>query len=129
MREGLDLSELKVLRSLQLDIWVADWHRAPELLSTITSPVSSELVIALTSCHLPFPVTFFSALRWMNEVRHFKLVFLLLAADPYVCYGRQELAEALDSVTAKGLLDFLDSPPTIRVARPRHFKWDLLDFD
>ena len=89
----------------------------------------SELVNALASCHLPLPVTLFAALRRTNEFRHFKLVFLLMVEDPYVCEGRRELAEALDSVTIKELLDFLDSPPTIRVETPRDFKWDLLDFD
>jgi len=55
------------------------------------------------------------------------LVFLLKVDnlwDP-----RRELAEALDSVAAKGLLDFLHSPPTIRTIQPRYCKWDLLAFN
>ena len=90
----------------------------------------SELVIINTGYaidHLPWEVTLFETLRKMNEVRHFKLVFLLKVDnlwDP-----RRELAEALDSVAAKGLLDFLHSPPTIRTIRPRYCKWDLLAFN
>lgn len=131
--EDLNLSPLKVLRSLQLDVWVTDWSRhltaGPGLFSTITSTVFSELVIALGHFHLPLPVTMFVALRRMNELRHFNLVFLLLAEGPDVPEGRRELVEAIDLATTKGLLDFLDSQPTIRIARPRQYKWDLLDFD
>lgn len=54
---------------------------------------------------------FLETLRTMNGVRPFKLVFLL--EDRYL---EGLLTEALDSMTAKGFLDFLDSPPTIRHA-------------
>jgi len=63
----------------------------------------------------------------VNGVRRWRLVFLLEVPD--FREAQQELAEALESVTAKGLLDFLDYPPTIRIARLRHYKWDFLDFD
>ena len=64
----------------------------------------------------------------MNEVRRFKLVFLLRAPDP--CEARRELLEAIESATAKGLLDFLDSPPTIRIAvRPPEDERKPFDFD
>jgi len=49
----------------------------------------------------------------MNELRPFDLVFLLEVLD--FRQAQRELLETLDLVTAKGLLDFLDSPPTIRV--------------
>ena len=101
-----------------------------DIFSTITSPTFSELVIVHTGYamdHLPREVALFETLRKMNEVRRFKLVFLLEVEefwDP-----RRELSKALDSVAAKGLLDFLDSPPTIRTVRPRYCKWDSLAFD
>ena len=82
--------------------------------STITSPVFSELVIALRhhETDLSHGVTFLKALQRMNGIRPFKLVFLLEVSD--FQEGRRELTRALDSVTVRGLLDFLDSPPTIR---------------
>jgi len=134
--EDLNLSNLKVLRSLQ----VKDLAANPEIrdlrpvavakaFSTITSPVFSELVLVHTSIYvdrIPQEVTLFETLRKMNEVRRFKLVFLVEAENAR--HARRELETALVSVAAKGLLDFLDSPPTIRTARPRYYKWDFLDF-
>ena len=96
-----------------------------EVFSTITSPVFSELIVALAlfeTC-LPWAPLFFQALRTMNEVRPFKLVFLLEVSDFWE--ARQELMEALDSATTKGLLDFLDSPPTIRRAQSVPRGWDI----
>jgi hypothetical protein len=93
-----------------------------EVFSTITSPVFSELIIIIMAnavTRLPSETPFFETLRTMNDVRPFKLVFLL--ADPEFFWeeAQRKLAEALDSVTARGLLDFLDSPPIIRSARIR----------
>jgi len=85
-----------------------------ELFSTITSPAFSELAIFIgagMAIHLPQAVVLFKTLGKMNEVRSFKLVFLLDSSKEEV---RQRLMGALDLVTAKGLLDFLDSPPTTR---------------
>jgi len=100
-----------------------------EIFSTIASPALPELVIIHTGATihlLPRVVELYKTLRKMNEVRPFKLVFLLEAEDIWV--ARRNLEGILDSAAAKGLLDFLDSPPTIRTARPRHYKWDFLDF-
>jgi len=100
-----------------------------ELLSTITSPVFSELIIAIPRCdtRLPWAVTFFRELRGVNEVRRFKLVFLLGMSD--FLEAQRELTEALDWATTNSLLDFLDSPPAIRISQSRHYKWGFLDFD
>ena len=98
-----------------------------QVFSAIVSPVLSEVVIVISTRHLPQEATLFEVLHKMNEVRPFKLVFLLEAEDPWS--ARPKLAEALNSAAAKGLLDFLDSPPTIRTAQPRHYKWDFLDFN
>jgi hypothetical protein len=90
------------------------------IFSTITSPVFSELVIIIKSdgvARLPLEVELFETLRTMNGVRPFKLVFLLADPDFSQEETRQELAGALDSVTARGLLDFLGSPPTFRSQR------------
>ena len=79
----------------------------------------SELVIIIKAkavAHLPFEVALFDTLRSMNGFRPFKLVFALVAPDLSLEKALRELGEALDSVTAEGLLNFLDSPPTIRSA-------------
>ena len=93
-----------------------------EVFSTITSPVFSELVtipIAYPTGYLPQGVMVFNPLRKMKKVTPFKLVFLL-EVDIDISEVRRELAGALELVTAKGLLGFLDSQPTIRTARARH---------
>ena len=89
-----------------------------EIFSTITSPVFSELALILGNesiAYLPSDIMLFETLRTMNEVKPFKLVFLLVVPIRLQEEARRKVAEAIDSVTAKGFLDFLDSPPTIRV--------------
>ena len=94
------------------------------LLSTITSPAFSELVIAVAryETHLPWSIPLFGELRATHEVRYFKLVFLLETLG--LPEAERELVEALDLVASNGLLDFLYTPPTIRIPRPRHYMWD-----
>lgn len=95
--------------------------------STITSPVFSELVIVIAgdaTTQLPQGGGLFGALRTMNEVRRFKLVFLLEVADPDEVGPRWGFSEASNLVTVNGPLTFLDSPPTTRVVRSRYCDWD-----
>ena len=109
-----------------MEDWVIDFglgdHRhtiVVEISFIITSSVFSELVIVHTGAtvgYLPQEVELFDALRAMDVIRTFKLVFSLVVPDACQGKARWELAEALDSVIVKGLLDFLDSPPTIRRA-------------
>ena len=130
--EGLDLSRLKVLRSLYIKTWCLGDKRLTTilgLLSTITSPLFSELIIAIAryETHLPWAAELFRMLGGMKEARHIKLVFSLETSDPLE--ARSELAEALYSATVTGLLDFLDSPPTIHVVRFCPYRRDFLDID
>ena len=77
----------------------------------------SELVLVIaghTVTYLPQDVTLFETLSKMYEAKPFNLVFLPEAPGLYQKEVRRGLAEALDSAVAEGLLDFLDSPPTIR---------------
>ena len=88
-----------------------------EVFSTITSPLFSEVIIILEDSdisRLPPQMQFFEILRVMNRVRTFNLVFLLEVPDFFLGEARQKLIGALDLVAARGLLDFLKSPPTIR---------------
>ena len=99
-----------------------------EVFSTITSPVFSELVIVLrvkAAARLPSEVTLFETLRTMNEIRTFKLVFLLVAPDLHRENARRKLAGALHLAVAGGLFDFLDSPPTIRCTRFPEYEYGL----
>ena len=100
-----------------------------EILSTIGSALFSELIIAVASyeVRLPWAVVLFAELRAVDAVKNSKLVFLL--EMPGSNEARRELVENMESLTARGLFDFLDSPPSIRIARPRHYKWDFLDFE
>jgi len=71
----------------------------------------------------------FEALRRMNEIRPFKLVFLFEGLYPGRGEARHVLEKGLEFMAAKGLLDFLDSRPTVRIARPHYYGWDSVDFD
>lgn len=105
------------------------------MFSTITSCVFSELVVVLAgnaAAYLPQSAMLFQTLRNMNEERPFELVFSFegpcfverwMGWEP--AEARCELKKALDSVTANGFLDFLDSPPTVRITtQPDRYEWD-----
>ena len=121
----LNLSRLKVLRSLEVGGWGVplqgtDTYRIMmEIFSTVTSPVFSELVIVLRSdqfLRLLLDSTSFEALRMVHRVRSFKLVFLLYIY--HLPHERQRVFErALETASAGGLLNFLDSPPVVRSAK------------
>ena len=71
--------------------------------------------------HLYWAVNLFNTLRSMSKVRPFKLVFLFeglcfvqRGGRRVLVEPRAELEEVIDSVTAEGFLDFLDSPPTLQ---------------
>lgn len=88
-----------------------------DLLSTIRSPVFSDLVIVLedrtTHDTRFFQHTLFGVVRCMYEVRPFRLVFCLEIWD-----GDQEdtarmLKRYIDAEVAEGGLEFLPCPPLI----------------
>lgn len=141
-----DLSQLRVLKSLE----VGDWEYEPwttgcpqshvphdvvkGVFSTITSPVFSEFVVVVLAerfSRLLFDGTVFDTLRAMHEVRPFELVFLILHVSgsslPQEVRGVYE--REVESSTARGLLNFLTSPPTVRIAAPSPFPYKLRDSD
>ena len=126
---GFNLSRLKVLRSLEVGTWITDLipasHHAivMEVFSTITSPVFSELVVIVQAngmACLPLGLPLFETLHMMHKVRPFKLVFLLTDLDLFQEETRRKSAGTSDSVTVRGLLDFLVSPPTTRIPHIHH---------
>jgi hypothetical protein len=116
-----DLSQLKALRSLEVGNLVPARHAiVMEVFSTITSPVFSELVIVIGAGSVSDSrpaVELFEASRKMSQIRPFKLVFLIVDPDVFQEESRREWERDLYSVDARRLLDFLDSPPTIRTVR------------
>ena len=88
----------------------------------------SELTIAimLYEIRLPWAATLFKELRAANEVRPFKLVLLLRMSHFHE--AQKELKADLESAAMKVLLNFLDSPPTIRFTQSPHYRWDFFDF-
>ena len=126
----VSLTRFEALRSLQVGAWLANiWpgrhSTIMEMFSTITSPVFSELVIVLEAnkvWKLSSDIALFQTLREMNEIKRFKLVFLL----EILKQSQEEqsiLEKTLKWATGNGLLDFLDSPPTIRVEVVVHCEW------
>ena len=100
--------------------------------STITSPVFSELVITLdtnSALRIPLVIVLCEGLRELNQVRPFKLVFSFEGPYSSPEEARHILTRCLRSATALGLLEFLNSPPTIRIARTRRHGWNSLDLD
>ena len=89
-----------------------------EAFSTITSPVFSELVIVLQGVDaimaLLSEVALFQTLSRMNEIRPFKLVFLL---EGMGCLREERLMMegVIRRVVEESSLDFLASPATIRL--------------
>lgn len=143
---GLGLSRLRVLRSLRIGDWEWDYGLADrnhctimtEIFAAISSPSFSELALGLRETEVEcfsVDVGLFGVLRKANVIRPFKLAFFLDAQDLYPTEVQRRFMEALHSVTAKGLLDFLDSPPTItcihRVRPLHHYEWDVFfpEFD
>lgn len=133
-----DLSQLKVLRSLEVgDLGQKSWEfgltglntahtSILEVFSTITSPVFSGLVVVIARnrfARLLSDDTVFVALPAMNEVRPFELVFLVLHSSAFSLSqeARQVFKRNVQLATAKGLFDFLSSPPTLRIASPYPF--------
>ena len=116
---------MKALRVLQVEDWLANFGLGnqrdtliEEVFSTIASPVFSELVIVLVGnapAYLPQEVALFETLGRMNKVRPFRLAFLFEGLYPGLGEAQSVLAKGLEYVTAKGLLDFLNSPPTIYI--------------
>jgi len=102
-----------------------------EIFPTVTSSVFSELVVILKgrAAYLAHEVKLFETLRTMGSIRPFKLAFLLEDSDYNQGEIRREVAEALDSATRIGLLDFLDSPPTIRIGKSSRPAWDWFDVE
>lgn len=130
--DDFNLSRLKVLRSLQIKPPAtflrnlaqqkppSDFLTTIEsIFYTITSSVFTELVIVIQSGEVYYlPWRMYGTLRRMYHMRPFKLVFLLIASEKSSeLVVRRTWEGAVNTATAKGLLSFLESPPTIHFTR------------
>jgi hypothetical protein len=118
-----NLSQLKVLRSLEVGGWDSNLRRARhtivmEVFLTITSPVFSELVIVIgvdAVARLPSEVKLFKTLRTMNHVRVFKLVFLVVDPDSSQEKARRDVGGSFRLGGCEGPSRFsrLPHPPSV----------------
>jgi len=100
-----------------------------DVISTITSPVFSELVIVLERYEivsLLSDVELFETLGRMYEVRPFTLVFFLKAEGSHCRRADvlERLEDAIILATATGLLNFLDSQPVVRITGLPTPEWE-----
>ena len=119
--QDLNLSSNTVLRSVEVQI-PSDGdgdiqtftQRMERLLSTITSPVFSEIVISLApwSIHRVRPLE--PALRELYRTKRFKVAFCLeVSSWVEVEEGQHRLTLEMETAVGIGLYNFLPCPPLI----------------
>ena len=120
IRRTFDLSNNRSLRTLEVEIALTDSGYAmgflEDLLSTITSPVFSDVVIILQDIivHRDIPLNaLFRAVRDMCEVKPFRLVFRLGKLPLDGEGNREKLKGLIEAEAAKGGLGPLLHPPVI----------------
>ena len=118
-----DLSNSRTLRSLEIEIAMTNFHRSGygvgflgDLLSTVTSPVFSDVVITLQDdivrSHF-LRYNLFTAVRDMSKVKSFRLVFRLGKLSRDGEGDRERLKGLIEAEAAKGGLGPLSQPPVI----------------
>lgn len=119
------LSYNTVLRTLEVRASSRFQEYCPtlkKLLSAITSPVFSEIVIVFTGDDVRFPPQGVpGVLREMYEVRKFRLVFCLESLDSARESNLRGLKLATQREVAEGFFDFLPCPPLVL---SRAVTWD-----
>ena len=122
--EAFDLSTNRSLRSLEIEIALRNIYCRVDgmgflgdLLSTVTSPVFSDVVIILQDNIIHDPNflinVLFPAVRHMCEVRSFRLVFMLGKLPRDGEDDRERLKEIIDVQAARGWFGPLLDPPVI----------------
>ena len=120
MLQTFDLSNSGSLRTLEIEIALMNSDHGMgflgDLLSTVTSPVFSDVVIILqdTIIHTNFlQDSLFSAVRDMSKVRPFRLVFRLGKSSRDRERNRERLKSLIEAEAARGGLGPLLHPPVI----------------
>ena len=114
------LSNSRSLRTLEVEIALTSSGQGMgflgDLLSTVTSPVFSDVVIILQDIivHRDIPLNaLFRAVHDMSKVKAFRLVFRLGKLPRDRERDREKLKELIEAEAAKGGLGLLLHPPAI----------------
>lgn len=121
--QAFDLSHLRSLRSLEITAssmskaFQEATHLVHDIFSTIKSPVFSEIILVFQRPDLcrPYYVPF-DMFRQMHSERKFRLVFCLEVAKRYKDAALQVMLQRMESEVTQRKLDFLESPPTLRMS-------------
>lgn len=115
--QNFNLSRNTVLQSLEVRASYPPRGRGPtlkELLSTIASPVFSEIVIVFSEeevCWPPWGLA--KVLREVHEVRGFRLAFCLEIDERLKAANLRALKISTQAEVARGHYDFLPCPPLV----------------
>ena len=120
MLKAFDLSNNRSLRTLEIEMASTDTGRGMgflgDLLSTVTSPVFSDVVIILQDVMIHRNLSLdplFRAVRDMYEVKPFRLVFRLGKSSRDRERNRERLKSLIEAEAARGGLGPLLHPPVI----------------
>jgi hypothetical protein len=88
-----------------------------DIVSTITSPVFSEVILVFQFADLyrPYRVPF-DMIREMHSKKKFRLVYCLEVSKKYRDEILQTMRQRMEWEIAHGRLDFLESPPTLTIS-------------
>lgn len=85
-----------------------------ELLSTITSPLFSEIIVVFSERDIHCPSEVLARiLREMYEIREFRVVFRLETLEESRVKNLHAVTLATGAAVAAGLYDFLPDPPSV----------------
>lgn len=121
--QAFDLSHLRSLRSLEVTAssmskaYQEATYLIRDIFSTIKSPVFSEIILIFQRPDLCRPYYIpFDIFRQMHSERKFRLVFSLEVAKRHRAAALQVMQERMGSEVANQRLNFLESPPTLRMS-------------
>lgn len=107
------------LRSLEFQGLTMSWSRTyartiKELLSTITSPAFSEIVVVFPRMETPWPPpVLVEALREMCVIKEFRVAFCLETSEMLGAPGLHHMTLETMAAAAGGTFDFLPCPPLV----------------
>lgn len=117
--QPLDLSCNTILRSLEVKVsLIAESSKHArtirDLLSTITSPAFSEVVVVFCEMDVRWPPRGLNeVLREMYKIKRFRVAFCLETQEELRAQGLHQLSVGTGATVAGGAYDFLPSPPLV----------------
>lgn len=120
MPQDSDLSSVTTLRSIEVRIppgrpkvLQASLCKVKQILSTIASPVFSEVVIILRQLDIPGTEPLAAVLRELYGVKEFRVAFCLEIVEELRVKDQRTLTLEMRNAVRTGLYDFLPSPPLV----------------